>query len=331
MDLLINKGVGLVNIFKAFVLILPSFFLITIPVAVLIAALTAFNRLSFDRELVAFKSLGIGFGALLRPLLFFSAGASVVCLVLAMIAEPLGGNALKELTYRVIQQRATIGLTEGTFNTGFEGMMIYVASMPAYDELEGVFIADQRHSEEPLLIIAKHGRVLSDPETQSLRLILEEGALHHRARDPQVYQRMAFSRYTLSIDLSPLLRRPAASPTLGYRELVEEARKTGSENVRPLRALQEYYKNFTFAAACLLFGVIGAPLGMAAGRSSRLGGVAVAVLLIAFYYLANIVGDFLVSARYLPPFAGAILPNLILLPPLFFLVHAALRERPPCR
>jgi lipopolysaccharide export system permease protein len=332
MDLLINKGVEFTSILKAFVLILPSFFLITIPMAVLIASLMAFNRLSFDRELVALKSLGVGFSALLRPLLFFLISASLISLMMAWIAEPLGGNALNELTRRVIQQRANVALTEGTFNTAFDQMMIYVASMPTYNELKGVLISDLRHPETPLLIVAKRGRIISDPERQTLHMVLEDGTLDRQSHDPQTYQRMTFAQYDLAIDLSQLFKRsPVSAVSPSYRELLNNAEKGGGSDVQALRALQEFYKNFTFASAPLILGLIGAPLGMAAGRASRLGGFAAAVLLITLYYLLSIVGDFFVSARYASPFLGAILPNLVLLAPMCFLIWAALREKAPCR
>lgn len=328
MDLLINKGIGLSNIVKAFFFVLPSFFLITIPMAVLIASLVAFNRLSFDHELVALKSLGIGFGRLLRPLLFFSVGATIFTLFLALIAEPLGGRAFKELTQRVIQQRASIGLTEGTFNTLSDEIMIYVSSMPTYNELKGVLVSDLRRPEEPLLIVARRGTIASDPDKNTLLLTLKDGSLHHRPRDPKLYRRMSFAQYELSIDLSQFFQE-ATSPSvvLSHRELVEQVNKTGGKDIRALRSLEEFYKNFAFASASLLLGLIGAPLGMMAGRASRFSGFATAVGLIALYYVLSIVGDFLVSGRYASPLLGAILPNLVLLPPMLVLVRAALRER----
>jgi len=330
MDLLINKGVGLYNILKAFFLILPSFFLITIPMAVLIASLIAFNRLSFDRELVALKSLGVGFGTLLRPLIIFSTVGSLIAFLLAMVAEPLGGNALKELTYRVIQQRANIGLTEGTFNSVSDQMMIYVTRMPTVNELQGVLISDLRRPDEPLLIIAKRGKISSNPTTQTLQISLEDGTVHQRPRDPKSYQNVAFERYDLTIDLSPLFPHTDVHVP-SYRDLIRTIRDSQGKDVNALRTLEEYYKNYTFAFSCLLLGLIGAPLGMIAGRASRLGGFAVAVFLITLYYLISIVGDFLVSSRSVPPFFGAILPILFLLPPLCFLLTAAIQERSPCR
>ena len=330
MDLLINKGVGFYNILKAFFLILPSFFLITIPMAVLIASLIAFNRLSFDRELVALKSLGVGFSTLLRPLFLFSAAGSVAAFLLAMIAEPLGGNALKELTYRIIQQRANIALTEGTFNPLSDQMMIYVSSMPTYNEIKGVLISDLRRPDEPLLIIAKRGKIATDSATQTLRIALEDGTVHHRPRDPNSYQRVSFDHYDLSVDLSPLFpHTPAHVPS--YRELIRAIHDSEGKDVEALRTLEELYKNYTFAFSCLLLGLIGAPLGMISGRAGRLGGFAVAVVLITLYYLVSIVGDFLVSSHSVPPFFGALLPVLFLLPSLVFLLQAAFRERSPCR
>lgn len=45
-ELLINKGVGLLPLLKTFVLLLPSFFVLTLPMGCLIASISAFSRLS---------------------------------------------------------------------------------------------------------------------------------------------------------------------------------------------------------------------------------------------------------------------------------------------
>lgn len=331
MDLLINKGIGLSNIVKAFVLILPSFFLITLPMAVLIASLIAFSRLSFDHELVALRSLGVGFGRLLAPLLLFSGAVTLLSLFLAFVAEPLGGRAFKELTRRVIQQRAAVGVTPGTFNTFSDQIILYIDAMPTYDEIEGVLISDVRRSEDPLLIVARRGRLVNHPDQHSMHLLLQEGAVHHRSNDMKTYQRLAFDQYDLSIDLSPMLPSPlGGAPVPSYRQLRENVHRTDGKDVGALRALQDYYKNFTFASACLLLGLMGAPLGMVAGRASRMGGFASAVVMIALYYLLTMVGDFLVSSRTAPPLLGAVLPNLLLLPPLAYLLNAGLKERLRC-
>ena len=73
----------------------------------------------------------------------------------------------------------------------------------------------------------------------------------------------------------------------------------------------EYHKKFSLPAACVVFVLIGAPLGMRVRRA----GPAVAFVSIAFflfYYLCLIGGEELANRLLLPPWLAMWLPNLVL-------------------
>jgi lipopolysaccharide export system permease protein len=73
----------------------------------------------------------------------------------------------------------------------------------------------------------------------------------------------------------------------------------------------EYHKKFSLPAACVVFVLIGAPLGMRVRRA----GPAVAFVSIAFflfYYLCLIGGEELANRLLLPPWLSMWLPNLVL-------------------
>src|SRR3990167_5836279 len=88
MELVIDKGVGLLSVGQIFLLLLPSFFLVTIPTATLLASVMTFNRLSSDNEIIALKSAGVGFYSLMRPVFLFATVAALLTLYMAMIAQP---------------------------------------------------------------------------------------------------------------------------------------------------------------------------------------------------------------------------------------------------
>ena len=50
-ELLVSKGVGIWAVLKVFAHLLPSFLVLTLPIAGIIASITAFGRLSLDKEL----------------------------------------------------------------------------------------------------------------------------------------------------------------------------------------------------------------------------------------------------------------------------------------
>ena len=71
-ELLVSKGVGLWAVLKVFATLLPSFLVLTLPIAGIIASITAFGRLSFDKELVAMRAAGLSLFRLTQPVLLFA-------------------------------------------------------------------------------------------------------------------------------------------------------------------------------------------------------------------------------------------------------------------
>ena len=58
MDLMVNKGVSFIDISKLFLLLTPSFLILTIPISLLISILIGLGRLSGDNELTILKASG---------------------------------------------------------------------------------------------------------------------------------------------------------------------------------------------------------------------------------------------------------------------------------
>src|SRR5438128_11893699 len=74
----VGKGLPWGAIFEVFALSIPFIVAMTLPMAVLVAVLYTFSRLSADNELTALKANGISLWQLMRPLLLASAAVAVV-------------------------------------------------------------------------------------------------------------------------------------------------------------------------------------------------------------------------------------------------------------
>lgn len=330
MELIIDKGVDILSVAEIFLYLLPSFFLVTIPMAVMLASIMTFNRLSSDNEIIALKSAGIGFSRVIRPAVVFALMASLLTLSMGIMAQPWSGGAFKSLSINILKQRASIGLEEGKFNGTFSNMIFYVESMPSFTELQGVFIYDLRNPQMPVTIVAKGGVLKSNPASETIELQLLDGRLHRRSKNIENYQRMTFASYDLKFDFSSFEQNPGASlesPT--YSEIKKQVEASNGEDVKALRLLSEFYKNFSFSLASFLFAIVGVPLGIISGRMGRLGGFAVGVGIITLYYLLNTLGDYLISIKMVPPVIAAGLPHLALLPFCIYLVIISSTEKFP--
>lgn len=330
MELIIDKGVDLLSVAEIFLYLLPSFFLVTIPMAVMLASIMTFNRLSSDNEIIALKSAGVGFYRLIRPAVIFAVIAALLTLFMGVMAQPWSGGSFKSLSLRMLKERAGIGLEEGKFNGTFSNMIFYVESMPSFTELQGVFIYDLRNPELPVTIVAKKGVLTNNPADQTIELRLMDGQLHRKSKNIENYQRMTFANYDLKFDFSSFEQSPAASTeTPTYSQIKEQIEASHGEDVKALRLLSDFYKNFSFSMASFLFAIIGVPLGIISGRMGKLGGFAVGVGIITFYYLLNTLGDYLISRRMVPPAIAAGLPHLVLIPFCIYLLVVSSNEKFP--
>lgn len=112
---------------------------------------------------------------------------------------------------------------------------------------------------------------------------------------------------------------------------IERRMKTIEGNERKLSRYEvAYYKKFSLAFACIVFLIIGAPLGYLFKRGG-IAGILVGVLLFSSYYILVIAGEEFADRRNFPAFWGMWLPNFILLGIGIYMFLTAELDRSPLR
>jgi len=312
-DLLVSRGVGLGALFNIILHLLPSFLVLTLPIACLIASISAFSRLSFDNELTAMRTAGLSIWRLAKPVLLFSVCVFLVTLFLAKWGQPWSNVSLKGLALSLIQNQLNLALETGVFNEPVPGMVIYVPHPVEGSAQEvGVFISDQRNRSKPFIIVARSYQVVNDPQHRKLGLRLFHGSVHQIPKDIQQYHQVRFSTYLLWMDI-PLPNGFGTIDRPTYQAMIQKLDETGWHDAGALRRLMEYYKDLGFPLASLLLGLLGLPVGIVSRRSGRIGGFAIGILIIIGFYVLNVLGEFLVTTLVISPFAGAWLPDVVIL------------------
>lgn len=311
-ELLVSKGVGLPAVLKVFAHLLPSFLVLTLPIAGIIASITAFSRLSYDKELVAMQATGLSLLRLSRPVLVFSGLIFALTLVLAQWGQPWTAVSLKKLALNMLRDQLTLALDKGVFSQPVPRMVVYVSDSREGPQAHGIFISDERNSDEARIIVASNYTVLKESGSNQVGLRLINGTIHARPHDLEQYQHVSFSTYDLTLSLDQSLY--ASAEERPSREVViEQLNRTNWQDASALRRLMEYDKELAFPTAALVFGMLGVPVGIVSKRSGRVGGFAVGVMIIIVYYVLNVLCEFFVTTLILPPFAGAWLPNALFL------------------
>ncbi len=310
-ELLVSKGVGFFAVLKVFAHLLPSFLVLTLPIAGIIASITAFGRLSYDKELVAMRAAGLSLLRLSRAVFVFAVLVCGLTLTLSQWGQPWTSVNLKKVALNLLRDQLVLALDRGVFNEPIPGMTIFVPEKEADGGRSGIFVSDSRNPDEPRIIVAREYLVLTDRRTNQVALRLQDGVIHSSPDSLNEYRQVSFSTYDLRLSFAHLYApaddRPSLESTLAQLE------QSNWTDPGALRRLTEYYKDLAFPTASLVFCILGIPVGIVSKRSGRIGGFAVGVMVIIVYYVLNVLCEFLVTTLVLPPFAGAWLPNGVFL------------------
>ena len=334
-ELFVNKGIPLSYLLQLIYYLLPSFLVLTIPMATLLSVLTTFNRLSSDNETTALKASGVSLYQMTPPVAVLALVAFSATALLSIYALPKANHESRSLLYQMASTKAHVGVKERVFNDDFEGLVLYVEKViPHSYQWENVFISDSRNASETVTIFAPEGSVLSDPLTMTVTLRLKNGAMHKLGRTPDSYQKIDFNAYDLRLDLKTAWREnPDAQKHPADMSLPELSRAIQLLRAQKADAKPHWVKvheKFSIPFACLVFGLIAVPLGVQA-RSYRAGksmGFTWSLGVLLVYYLMTNTGTSLAERGVVLLELGMWAPNALLLALGLYLLVKAARESP---
>ncbi len=315
-ELVVNRSVPVFEIVKLFAYILPTFLEVTVPMALLLSVLLSFGRLSADSEIVALKTSGISLYQMVIPVGFFTVLVTFLALWIALYARPWGNSNLKRSLYEIAKTRASAGLRERVFNDDFAGLVIYVEHLePPGDQLEGVLIADSRDPDQRNTILAKSGFLVSNEKAHAVTLRLLDGSIHTFLPGEKSYHKTDFTTYDVNLNLAVALarfsQREKDAQEMTLSELREAIASRSAEG-RPVNAeLVELHRKFSLPFACLVFGLVGVPLGVQPVRAVRSRGFSVSLALIFVYYLMLTFGEATAEKGRLPAVVALWIPNVV--------------------
>jgi LPS export ABC transporter permease LptG/LPS export ABC transporter permease LptF len=318
-DLVITKGVPFHLVVGLLGYMLPAFLALTLPMAVLVAVLVAGGRLAGDLEVTALKAAGVGPLRLFRPFLAAALLVTLAAATLTLVVSPWASSAFQRQLFRILQSRATTGIKERTFSASLGQFTIYVQEMsPSQLALRGLLVADERNPALSRIILAREGRLLTDPEHGRITLRFLDGQVSEaQVADPSRARFTAFSLYDMTLPLeSPLAAgAPSEKPErdLPLGALLGRARELERLGQIAAPYFVEFHKRFALPAAALVFVLVGYPLAVRAHRGGR--GVALAstgASVLTYYLLFTWLEGLALRGR-LPAGSAVWLPNLVFL------------------
>jgi lipopolysaccharide export system permease protein len=366
-DLLLGRGVPLWAVARLVLLMLPFTFALTVPMAVLVATLMAFGRLSGDNETVAVRASGTSLMVLLRPALGAALVLSLIMVYFNNMILPQVNHQYASLYSDVSRKKPAVTIREGVFVDDFPGYHILIQSEnKETGELSGVTIYEDGKGEEgPRAIVAARGILESKPQQDMITFHLFDGEIHELDSDnPGRYRRLRFKKNSLSLsglhlelerrkrsyksdreltteeinakiagfrsEISAVNGRmatlvderlghtlgalwpvsPGSSRDIAYGPLAERRFFMRLQNEEQaiaykLRDISRYeveiQKKFSVAFSCVVFVLIGAPIGIITRRGGIGTGLGISLVFFVVYYIFLIGGEELADRRFLSP------------------------------
>ena len=406
-DRFLGKGLSALTIFEYLFLNLAWIIALAVPMAVLIATLMAFGRMSEDNEINAMRASGISFTSILKPALIFGV---IICLTLTYFNNYI----LPEMNFyaRLLQgdihkKRPGLEIEPGHFiNTIPDYSMIIRKDNNGMMEDVRIFSKENQEIQTSIYSLTGELEMLDD----AIVLMLYDGEIHELdLNDYKSYRRINFKQHKIIIpaDDMMLARRDTSNRSdremtvpmmlnkkANYKKRSERVQtrigrafnKVIGDSIVPIsmddallqmdnyraemlnkdltpveqrrqerklkslerqmnneyRLIQNYqksqnkyaveiHKKFSLPIACILFVLVGAPLG----TLTRKGGFIVAISMgfgfFLIYYIFLIGGEELADRNRVSPFIGMWAPNFLLLITGIYLTLNTVRDRASIR
>ena len=335
---IVEYGLPLLTAIKVIFYSLPSFLVLSFPMAVLLSTLLSYGKLSANSELLALRSLGITTSRIIAPAIAVSIFMTGLTFYFNDNLVP-ASNKLAESTLRsgigssfnnekgknnIIFSRKGSRIESSTNKPSKTNTFlthIFYASRFEKNVMIGVTVLDFSRENIRQILTAKSASF--DNENSSW--IFKEGNVVSIDSGGQT-TKVQFEQYTYPFVEGPLdlAKVPKDASDMTLKQALEAERiykKIG--NLKEIRRIQvRIQEKFTFPCACLVFGLIGSSLGSKSNlRSSKSQGFGLSVILILIYYVLSFVFSSFGVKGLITPIIATWLPVFISLGGGFYLLR----------
>lgn len=200
-DLIVNKDISALVVFELIFLNLAWMIALSVPMAVLVATLLTFGRLTSDFEIIAIKTSGINLLRILIPLLIAAGFLTYGMIQFSDKVLPELNHKARVLTGDIRSMRPTLTFRPGVFITDISGYIILIEKIDHItSEVEGVRITEAKNPNQPRITVAKSGLMKFIDRGQTVQFTLFDGEVHMLdTRNPENYRKLDFKEHVINV------------------------------------------------------------------------------------------------------------------------------------
>ena len=304
---------------------LPGIIALTFPMAMLLASLMAFGRLSSSSEIVAMKCGGLSFFRLATPVFIAAFGVSVFSMVFNEVLVPRANAAYSYIVHYEIMKNTRPKSQEHVVIKDIAGGKLQRLTYGRrFDEdlslMQGITI--QEYEQDVLVRIENAEKAIWKDGGWTM----VNGIIYDMTEDGRVERTMRFKEQAMPMEKVPaeISRDQKRPEEMTIRELKQHIQILKREQVRTGNFEVELHQRVAVPFACLVFSMIGVPLGIQRQRSSSSIGLGISVIVIFVYYAIMSMAMALGQGGTLPALVAVWIPNVLgILAGAFFIYRAA--------
>ena len=321
-DMVVRKGVNILDALKIISFVLPYLMGFTIPISFLLAVLLTMGRLIAGNELIAIRIAGISIIKILNIFLILGIIFSLGLFILNDRVIPDSHYRFRSQIKNIYSKNVTALIEPGVFLENFENYILYVTDK-SENKLKNVFIYEiDKEQKTSKVTFAKKGEFIVEDDI--LKIKLEEGFRDEAvSKEKMELYRLNFKVFFMDIPIqkNEEVKVNKKASDMRLVELREKIQNFNSLDIDTRELQTEFHKRISFSFSVLVFIILGFGSSLVIKHREKSINFSIAFLIAGIYYLLFILGETLIEYSSIPPYIGMWIPNVIILALGMYLIY----------
>lgn len=287
-------GIPIMVVAKFSILLMPGIVSKTFPMAVLLATLLAFGRLSGDSEITALKASGASLLRILRPVALFGIAVGVISFIFNEALVPHAALLATSLQKEIKESLSETEIRPEAYPLYENGQLVALVAARDFNiadrTLNGATVVAYDQQGKPTYILLAPRLMFTDEKNWEIKggstLLSADGTLTIKLKDKIWPSEVPKVTCTPNDLISRRLVDLDALSIQNIRQQIQQAEKDPYFDPGQKINLEfGFWNKIALPLASVVFGLVGAPLGIRNQRVSAASGFWIAVLVIFGYML----------------------------------------------
>ena len=322
-----ESGLSITLAMQIFALKMPEFIVLAFPMSTLLATMMSYSRMSADSELIALRGCGVGIRRIIAPAIVFSIMVTGVTFAFNEMITPAANFQADMILDRALNAERPPFTERNILYREFEDAededadeeeqrmkRLFYAERFDGERMYELTVLD--YTQAGLSQIISADSAIFDLEEKTwdfydgtIYAVSPDGSFRHIVKFENQEVQLPSTPFDIASNVKDDEEMNIAEASQYLRDVVS---KTGNE--RLIRTFQiRIQQKYALPFVCVVFGLVGAALGVRPQRTGRATSFGISVIIIFGYYLFAFISNALGEVGVLSPFMSAWTPTILFL------------------